>query len=269
MKRVPGSRLTLADLGVVMAAAAPRRVLPRHAWRLTLALLLALVSTGAAHAQPSVASQFDHFTTAFRLDGAHQFAACESCHVDGQFAGTPVECAGCHTQGSRVQATAKPAQHHLATAQCDSCHRTAAWVPVARVDHLEVLGACQSCHDNVRAMGKPANHIPAGNQCDDCHRTSAWPLAVFSHSGITSGCFGCHNGTFAITKPPNHIPATNVCEDCHNVVAFSSVARVDHLQVLGVCSGCHNNVVAAGQPVGHIQTTQECDSCHNTTSFAR
>ena len=58
--------------------------------------------------QVSVSSAFDHFTTAFPLEGAHQFAHCESCHVDGQFAGTPVQCAGCHSQGSRVRATFQP-----------------------------------------------------------------------------------------------------------------------------------------------------------------
>lgn len=129
----------------------------------------AMVSGGIALSQVSVSSNFDHFTTGFRLDGAHQFADCASCHIDGLFVGTSTRCVSCHSQASRVRATSQPARHILTTEQCESCHRSSAWVPVVRVDHFEVVGACFSCHDNRRAMGKPANHIPAPNTCDDCH----------------------------------------------------------------------------------------------------
>jgi hypothetical protein len=230
-------------------------------------LALMLLLAAPAVAQRGGTAVFDHFTTAFRLDGAHQFAACESCHVDGLFAGTPLQCSGCHAQGTRVRATSQPAQHMLTTEFCDSCHRTTSWVPVVAVDHVEVFGTCVSCHDGGRAMGKPPDHIPASDQCDDCHRTIAFSPATFEHLGITSGCFTCHNGTTALGKPVDHIPATNICEDCHNLVSFSPVARVDHAQVLGVCSGCHNNVIAPGQFPGHIPTTAECDTCHNTTAW--
>ena len=230
--------------------------------------LLALWAlAGVVASQERAASVFDHFTTAFTLDGAHQFADCESCHVDGLFAGTPTQCTGCHNPASRVRATAQPTQHMLTTEFCDSCHRTTGWVPVLAVDHVEVFGTCTSCHDGGRAPGKPADHLPTSNQCDDCHRTIAWSPAAFDHVGIASGCFACHNGTTVLGKPMAHIPATNICEDCHNVQSFSPVGRVDHSQVLGVCSGCHNNVIAMGQLPGHIPTTAECSTCHNTTAW--
>jgi hypothetical protein len=243
------------------------RVLATTTVLATLAAVTLLLASRPASPQISVSSTFDHFTTAFPLEGTHAFATCESCHVDGQFAGTPVLCGGCHTQGSRVRATFRPPQHDLTTEFCDSCHLPSAWVPVARVDHAETLGTCNGCHNNVRAPGKPADHVPAGEQCDDCHRTSAWSLAVFDHTGISSGCFGCHNGVTATGKPFDHIPATNTCEDCHGTTLFSPVLRVDHLQVLGVCSGCHNGTIARGQHAAHIPTTNECDTCHNTTSW--
>ena len=129
----------------------------------------AVLSGGIALSQVSVSSNFDHFTTGFRLDGAHQLADCASCHVDGLFVGTPMRCVSCHDQGSRVRATAKPARHNLTTEQCDSCHRTSSWVPPARVDHFEVIGSCFSCHDNRRALGKQPDHIAAPNTCEDCH----------------------------------------------------------------------------------------------------
>lgn len=237
--------------------------------RLGICLLCcAALVPSAARSQSSLASPFDHFTTGFRLDGAHQFAECESCHVDGMFVGTPIHCAGCHSDSNRVRASRQPAQHVLASEQCEACHRTSGWVPVVRVDHLEVFGTCVSCHDGLRASTKPPDHLPASEQCDDCHRTTAWVPAAFDHAGIVVNCFSCHNGNVAMGKPIDHIPATNVCEDCHNVVMFSPVAGVDHFQVLGTCSSCHNGVTAMGQHAQHVPTGgAECDTCHNTQSW--
>ena len=228
-----------------------------------------LCSPTAAWSQPSVASTFDHFTTGFRLDGAHQLAPCQSCHVDGQFAGTPIECGGCHVHSSRVQATAQPARHLLASEHCESCHRTSTWVPVKRIDHLEVVGPCQSCHNGTWAMGKPRDHVQASEQCDDCHRTATFAGAMFDHAGILGSCVNCHNGSAALGKFVGHMPTTNVCEDCHRPIRWSPVVRVDHAQVLGTCATCHNGTTAMGQKVGHIPTTQECDACHNVTTWRR
>ena len=190
----------------------------------TLGVLgLLLLPAGSGTAQ----SSFDHFTTGFRLEGAHRFAECEACHTDGLFEGTPTQCAGCHTQASRTQASSQPATHVTTTDRCDSCHRPNAWAGVVRVDHLEVLGTCASCHDGRTATGKPADHVPAGNQCDNCHRTTAFVPAAFDHTGIVSGCFSCHNGMIAMGKPLDHIPASDTCEDCHNTITWSSAARTD------------------------------------------
>lgn len=236
---------------------------------LSLALLTLWFGAPTATAQPSVISSFDHFSTGFRLEGAHGRASCDSCHAGGVFKGTPTQCAACHSQGGLVQATPQPPHHITSTNQCLSCHKTFSWTAVARVDHLEVFGSCASCHNNVKAPGQPVNHLPTTADCGSCHRTNTWVGARFTHTGITSGCASCHNGTQAIGKPANHIPASNQCESCHNTSVFGSVTRVDHLQVLGTCSSCHNNVVVAGQPPDHIPTTAECDSCHSTTSWSR
>jgi len=228
-----------------------------------LALLLLLIVADRSVAQ----STFDHFTTGFRLDGAHRFGECESCHADGMFAGTPTQCSGCHTQSGHIDATSKSPVHVTTTDRCDACHRNIAWVAVSRVDHLEVFGTCSSCHDGSKANGKPVDHLPASEQCDDCHRSTAWVPAAFDHSGIVGACFSCHNGMVAMGKPVDHIPATDMCEDCHNTVTWSSVSRVDHLQVLGICSSCHNGMIATGQHPQHIPTTAECGTCHNTVAW--
>ena len=150
---------------------------------------------------------------------------------------------------------------------CEDCHSTQAWSPVTAVDHTQVVGTCQSCHNGVIAEGKPPDHIPSGNACDDCHTTDAWTPAVFDHTGVTNNCISCHDGTTATGKGPVHMPTTNVCEDCHCTTAWSPVTTVDHTQVAGTCSSCHNGTIATGKPQGHFVTSRECDYCHTTHSW--
>jgi len=38
---------------------------------------------------------------------------------------------------------------------CEDCHSTQVWSPVTQVDHTQVTGTCQSCHNGVIADGKP------------------------------------------------------------------------------------------------------------------
>lgn len=145
-------------------------------------LLVMLVTTAAAaqvflsatYADSAANTQFDHFTTGFRLEGAHRFAECESCHSDGNFAGTPTRCADCHTQASRSRATRQPPTHLPTTDRCDSCHRPNAWAPMIRFDHLEVVGTCSSCHNNVITTGQHPQHISTTAECDSCHNTRTW-----------------------------------------------------------------------------------------------
>lgn len=134
------------------------------------AVILLPVTTSGTESRPI----FDHFTTGFSLEGAHRLVECESCHVNAVFPGTPLNCSGCHTQGSRVRATWQPPTHMMTTDRCASCHREVVWAPVVRVDHLEVQGSCSSCHNNFTAPGQHPQHIPTTNECDACHNTRFW-----------------------------------------------------------------------------------------------
>ncbi|TFG86474.1 MAG: hypothetical protein E4H19_05530 [Chromatiales bacterium] len=137
------------------------------------------LTIGPARAQSAFRSGFDHFTTAWPLDGAHQNVDCENCHVEGIFKGTPRECAGCHNRGGLVKATARPLNHIRSTAQCQDCHSPTSWAAVRRVDHTQVLGSCRNCHNGITATGKPPDHPPASNQCELCHRTNTWVITAF------------------------------------------------------------------------------------------
>jgi len=181
---------------------------------------IALASSATAAGTPSPVRKFDHLTTGYELTGAHRDAPCESCHVNAVFEGTARECAACHSKGSLVGASAKPADHILSTERCGDCHTTSAFGPASRFDHAEVRGSCESCHNNVRTTGKPPNHLVTNLDCNACHNTTAWQPANFSHAGITGNCVSCHNGVQATGKSATHIQASTSCESCHAVAMW-------------------------------------------------
>lgn len=211
---------------------------------------------------------FDHAETGFELTGGHNFVPCESCHVGGQFDGTPTECVACHSINGRFNATPKPVEHIFTSERCDTCHSAISWQAVPVVDHHEVFGRCENCHNNIIVSGKPVDHIPAPNECADCHSDLSWQPVRFSHDNVGDNCVSCHDNFRAQGKPPNHIPASSQCGGCHSTVAFQPVI-VNHDFVEGTCFSCHNNNIALGWPQDHISAQPQCDACHrNTVAFA-
>jgi len=139
-------------------------------------LSVLVLTVGRVSAQSAFRSGFDHFTTSWPLDGAHQNVDCENCHVEGLFKGTPRDCSSCHNRGGLVKASAPPLDHIRSTNQCQDCHSETSWAAVRRVDHTQVLGSCRNCHNGVIATGKPPDHPPASSQCEFCHRTNTWVI---------------------------------------------------------------------------------------------
>ena len=253
-----------------------KKILLRHARvvpyvsRTGVLLLLALMLVGAvgnARAETKNRTDFDHLKTGFPLDGVHARQKCEDCHVQGIFKGTPTQCSGCHTAGSRIASTSKPANHVPTALPCSDCHTSSAsWIG-ARFSHMGVSpGTCTSCH-GVTASGKPNKHIATTAQCDVCHRTSAWIPATFSHASVTPGtCTSCH-GVTASGKPNGHIATTAQCDACHRTTAWIP-ASFSHANVTpGTCTSCHG-VTASGKPNGHFITSRSCDACHSTNAWA-
>ncbi|GAB4402044.1 MAG: hypothetical protein OHK0052_25400 [Anaerolineales bacterium] len=102
---------------------------------------------------------FDHALSAFPLTGAHQSVACEQCHINNVFSGTPQQCAACH---------ADPAFHlGVFGTTCETCHTTDAWQP-ARFEQPHTF---------------PMNHGESGwNACKTCHTQNV----------STYTCYTCH-----------------------------------------------------------------------------
>ncbi len=207
---------------------------------------------------------FDHDQTRFPLELRHALVNCESCHLDGIFAGTPLRCATCHSNQGRIKASAPSNRHIRVTGDCEFCHSSASWTRVVRVDHSAVVGNCVACHNGVTSIGKQPGHIPSSNVCEDCHNTFNWR---FYHQNIDSNCVSCHNGTIATGKNPAHILSTSNCEDCHRTSQWTSVLRVDHRSVIGTCFSCHNGVTATGKQPAHIPSSNDCSLCHSVIGW--
>ncbi len=231
------------------------------------AIIAIIILALATLAPPVDAATFDHFTTGYELTGQHRVVPCESCHVDAIFVGTPRDCAGCHSPGSRIGAGGKTTSHISSSENCDQCHTTAAWSPASRFSHYEVYGGCDTCHNGVQATGKTPDHILTTQNCDACHITTAWLPAGFDHAAAPSGsCATCHNGTTATGKTPDHLPTTESCDTCHTTSAWLP-ARFDHTGIVDNCASCHNGTSATGKNLQHINSTNTCESCHVTTSW--
>lgn len=218
-----------------------------------------------ASAQPD---GFEHFRTRFPLVGAHTRVDCESCHRDGLFRGTPVECRFCHDGTGRLATTAASNRHipHSGL-ECDSCHRTNRWEPV-RMDHSVVTNRCEKCHSGVFASGRPSRHVLSTDDCGDCHRTATWRTTRFGHSSITGSCRTCHDGISATGKHAGHLVTTADCDLCHSTRRWVP-SRFNHSEVAGSCSNCHDGSTATGIPGSHFTSSLECDACHSTTRWSR
>ncbi|MBP7692392.1 MAG: hypothetical protein KA764_10765, partial [Anaerolineales bacterium] len=171
----------------------------------------------------------------FPLVGRHAEAACTACHTNGQYRGTPRDCAGCH-------AAETPAEHF--PGDCVRCHTATGWTP-AQFDHAGFTD-CVSCH----TPDKPANHFEG--QCANCHTTTDWKGAHVDHAALTD-CVSCHTPD----KPANHFEGQ--CSACHSTADWKG-ARFDHTGKTD-CLSCHT----PDKPANHFEG--QCANCHTTTDW--
>lgn len=130
-------------------------------------------------------SNFDH-ADIFPLQGRHAEAACDACHADRQFRGTPGECVACHDE---------PEIHAgFFGLRCQYCHTAQAWVPAPLRLHPFPLdhgrdrdSECQVCHTGAYD----------DNSCYGCHEHQPEEIKT-SHlaEGIAAeqiaNCTQCH-----------------------------------------------------------------------------
>jgi hypothetical protein len=136
---------------------------------------------------------FDH-DQVFVLEGAHQDADCEDCHVEQTFTGMSGDCTACHPE-PEVHA----GQFGL---DCMRCHGVAAWTPAQLTQHVFRL-----------------DHGGEGQvECEICH--------VGTYVEYT--CYGCHDHQLADMEEVHAqegIADFEACMDCHPTGEEGEVVR--------------------------------------------
>ncbi|MEP7367040.1 MAG: hypothetical protein ABI972_27590, partial [Acidobacteriota bacterium] len=139
---------------------------------------------------------FNHSTTKFPLTGKHTTVQCALCHVNGKYAGTPMDCYSCHAQ---VYNTVTNPNHIAAgfPKTCQSCHTTTQWkgatfthkFPIYSGSHKGKWSTCNECHTN------PANYTVF--MCTNCHEHDKAKMDK-EHQGKKNyvynslNCYSCH-----------------------------------------------------------------------------
>ncbi|MEZ5288824.1 MAG: multiheme c-type cytochrome [Vicinamibacterales bacterium] len=242
--------------------------MPRLIRLLLMTIAFALALAAPARAQFETPNRQFHNGVGFPLEGRHRDIACESCHINNVFKGTPTRCFDCHWE--RRQDDRFKLQ---LGSQCEMCHRPVSWTSV-RFDHAA-------------STGMPLNGAHRQLACQTCHQGGNFQAA-------NTTCISCHQQDFAAAQNPNHVAAgfPTTCEACHRPsdVTFNQ-ARFDHqasfplvgLHAQATCATCHRGNVFQGTPrdcVGCHRAEYErtsapnhaaagfpttCDSCHRET----
>jgi hypothetical protein len=192
-------------------------------------------------------ARFDHNTqTPFPLIGKHINVACNQCHINGKFAGTPTDCASCHMADYNGTNNPQHAQAGFAASACATCHSPMGW-DQANFNHAQFF-ALTNGHANL--------------QCTQCHTSG-------NYADAPTTCDGCHMAQYNSTNNPPHAQAgfaPTICSTCHDTIAWAD-GKFDHNtqtafpltgKHIGVpCLNCHTNGVYKGLPT-------DCASCHMT-----
>jgi hypothetical protein len=222
---------------------------------------------------------FAHDRTGFPLEGKHQVARCQSCHIVNLTSPVSRACAGCHHD---------PHEGDFGQ-RCEGCHDAQSWKALFGVDahrrtnfplvgrhailpctecHTNMLNNrfsrrtvdCLACHqvDYTSTLGTPVNHIQLGfsTQCRDCHSPFRFKGAHFAK----------HNDCFLITSGPH---AGIECMNCHTSLTG---AQVNGTCATGTaaCSACHVHLCGQMAQVhanvaGYQCKDVKCYQCHRFT----
>lgn len=171
----------------------------------------------------------NHNTSRFPLTGAHLAVACDQCHVNNQYTGTPTDCFSCH-QSDFQQATSP---NHVAgnfSQTCTNCHTSSAWQP-STFNHISTQFPLLGAHTTV--------------SCGQCHINDRY-------AGTPMDCYSCHQDDFQRPTSPNHVTLnfSQNCTTCHTMTAWQP-ATFDHdAQYFRIYSGKHRG------------EWQSCATCH-------
>ena len=196
----------------------------------------------------------DHSKTAYPLTGKHVTVACNLCHVNNVFKGTPKTCYACHQKDDKHQGGYGQ--------NCAQCHNTSDWTQ-ATIDHSltafpltgkHITVDCAVCHVNQVFKGTPTTCYAChqkddkhqgvlGQTCGECHNTAGWTPATYTRPH-----------TFPLSHGVSRGAAATPCSTCHPTSLLQYT-----------CYGCHAHTVA-NILSRHRNTANlaDCIRCHPT-----
>jgi hypothetical protein len=173
-------------------------------------------------------AKFDHNLAAFKLEGRHTEVACDACHTNKQFKGTPTDCYSCHQQDDN--------HNGQFGKDCSACHDPSSWDHV-NFDHNKSKFPLTGAHTSLA--------------CEKCHSAGQF-------TGLSTACSSCHN------DPVFHAGMFGLnCDTCHTTDNWSAVYKGPHPGIAdeggrgvnhggGSCRSCHTQTL-------HAAT---CTQCH-------
>lgn len=180
-------------------------------------------------------ANFDHNLSSFKLEGEHAEAACEECHANNVFKGTPKDCYSCHREDDE--------HNGQYGTQCESCHNPSDWEN-ATFDHERTGFPLRGGHSQV--------------ECDQCHVGG-------SFEGLSTACVNCHQ------DPVFHAGAFgSSCESCHSVDSWSPARfELSHPEprVEEEGSGIHHGGASCRDCHPSSVFQSSCISCHEGNNF--
>ena len=208
---------------------------------------------GKSRFKRAAVAEFHGPAAKFPLTEGHARVACERCHQNDVYKGTPTacgpvchadelhrgslgnECLRCHEGGHWAASkfdhddTRYPLVGHHQDAACDGCHPARRFVPTA--------SRCAECH------GKDDAHRgQLGDRCERCHSPTG--RSLFDHNDPAA------KDRFRLVG--RHLQVR--CKSCHPSTVFPSV-KTD-------CEGCHPEPNVHRGRLGRA-----CGSCHDPSSW--
>jgi hypothetical protein len=231
-------------------------------------------------------AELDHNLTRFPLAGGHIDTACEECHIDNVFVGTPGECIDCHLEDDIHEGQLG--------SDCFDCHKVTTWDDLIdeNFDHnltrfiligKHVPVACEDCHLGGQLKGTPSTCVAChdqddvhngelGSDCAACHSEFDWTDSKFDHDltafrltgkHISTSCEACHvDGSFKGTA--------TACISCHKPDDIHGGAFGSNCASCHVTSGWTDSIFDHNQSAfpltgSHKQTA--CSQCHSNDVF--
>lgn len=202
--------------------------------------------------KPSTYTLDDHQASAFPLTGAHQEAACYSCHMqnnDLKFINIGKDCKQCHTDihESHISAEYYPEKN------CRSCHTTETWAQVT-FDHTSTgfaltgghaVPSCRECHFGSSTGHSGQQFASLDQDCLQCHADIHFGQFA---SGGSSDCLRCHTFENWVASEFDHDNTNFRLDGKHKGVA---------------CLACHVEVRQENRTfIKYKIESYRCEDCH-------